>query len=134
MSATDAGTRVYASRTQAFELGELPALMVTTDRDDWSGAVGFGAGTRRMEHSLRVTVMAATRAQDGVDDNLDELARQVEVALAMPCAAMTGLAQTITLTGTQLQIDDNGTQPVGRAALSYDVVYGYNETAPDQAQ
>lgn len=125
------GSRVYQSRVYPLEDADLPALRVTTlgeTIDGWSVSA-----PRVQERHLRVSVEIVARAVADLDDTLDQAAKEVEVALAMPCAALAGIAKSITLQSTDIELDGASQRPTGHAAMVFDVFYMTAENAPDVA-
>ena len=129
---TTTGSRVYQSRVYPLQDANLPALLVRT-RAETSAAVTAPA-PRYLMRTLQLEVIAVAKANADLDDELDQICSEVEVALAMPCAALGGLAKTITLTGTELELVGTAETPTGQATMSFDVVYIAAENAPAVAQ
>jgi hypothetical protein len=125
------GARVFQSRVYPLQRTDLPALVVLTLGQ--TSERGSLPAPGRMVHSLRLQVVAVAAAVDGLDDELDQICKEVEIALAMPCAALAGIATTITLVSTDIELDGESEQPVGRAAMTFEVVYHAAENAPDVA-
>lgn len=125
------GSRVFQSRVYPLEDGDLPALRVTT-LGETVDSLSLGA-PRIQERRLRVTVEIVARAVADVDDTLDQSAKEVEVALAMPCAALAGIAKSITLLSADIELDGTSQRPTGHAAMAFDVLYMTAENAPDVA-
>lgn len=130
------GARVYQARTRPLPAGEANALTVAsaTSRSETIEAGSLGA-PRVLERRLPVTVTAYAReaTSQTVEDTLDAIAAEVEVALAMPCAALAGLAKSITLLEVDLELDDSGDTPAGALAMTFEVFYMHAENAPDVA-
>lgn len=128
---TTTGTRVFQQRVYPLETTDLPGLLVSTPREQ---SVGTSLGAPRvMERRVRLHVTALARATADVEDVLDQICKEVEVALAMPCAALAGIAKIISLTDTDITVTGDGDRPVGQAALTYEVLYMTAENAPDVA-
>jgi hypothetical protein len=128
---TTTGTRVFQSRVYPLEAADLPCLLVRTEGDT-SEVQSIHAPSPLMR-TLSVRIIAIARATSDLDDTLDEICRQVEVALAMPCSALSALAETIALESTTIEMSGNAEQPTGSATLQYQVVYFAAENAPDVA-
>ena len=58
-----------------------------------------------------------------MDDVLDDLAELVEIQLDSN-STLGGIVQSLSLVGTQIQINEDGAEPVGEALLQYQVKYG----------
>lgn len=129
---TTTSTRVFQDRVYPLERGTgLPGLLVYTLAET-SERKSFGA-PGLMERVLRVQVVAVAEGVSDLDDTLDGICKEVEIALAMPCASLAGIAKTITLTSTDIELQGTSVRPVGQAAMTYEVVYMAAENAPDVA-
>lgn len=125
-------TRVFQSRVYPLErAGDLPGLLVFSLTESSEGS-SLGA-PRLMTRVLRVQVVAVAEATADLDDTLDQICKEVEIALAMPCAALAGIAKSITLSATDIELQGTSVRPVGQAAMTYEVVYIAAEDAPDVA-
>lgn len=126
------GARVFQSRVYPLErAGDLPGLLVFSLTETSEGS-SLGA-PRLMTRVLRVQVVAVAEATADLDDTLDQICKEVEIALAMPCAALAGIAKSITLSATDIELQGTSVRPVGQAAMTYEVVYIAAEDAPDVA-
>jgi hypothetical protein len=125
------GSSVFQSRVYPLEGVDLPALTVFTDSES-SDITTMGAFPRRLERTLHLTVACFAQGVTGLDASLDEIARQVEAALAMPLAAIASLGTSISLTSSG-PFDMVGTadKPVGRLPLVFEIKYSTPENAPD---
>lgn len=128
---TTTGARVFASRVYPLEAADLPGLLITT-LSELSGPIDMGE-PRTLERSVTLEVAAIAKSTADLDDVLDQICKEVEVALAMPVTALAGIAKSITLTATDIEVMGSGEQPFGRARLSYTVDYYAAENAPDVA-
>ena len=122
---TTTSTRVFQSRVYPLERGtDLPGLLVFSLAETSERRTAPAPGI--MERVLRVQIVAVARALADLDDTLDGICKEVEMALA-------GLAKTITLTSTDIEMQGTSDRPVGQAAMTYEVVYLAAENAPDVA-
>lgn len=128
---TTTGTRVRQSRVYPLEDADLPALLVVSTGDT-AQATSFPL-PRMMERRLRLQVIAVAKAVANLDDTLDLICKEVEIALAMPVAALAGLCKSITLVSTDIEMEGTAEKPVGQAAMTYEVYYLNAENAPDVA-
>lgn len=126
------GARVFPSRVYPLETeGDLPGLLVFTLAEASSRSTLPAPGL--MQRTVRLQVVAVAEATADLDAALDQICKEVEIALAMPCAALAGIAKTITLTSTDVELRGTSSRPVGQAAMTYEVVYMAAENAPDVA-
>jgi hypothetical protein len=128
---TTTSTRVFQSRVHKLEATDLPCLLVQTQSETVT-AIEMTC-PRKLERVLTVEVVAVAKGVADVDDTLDQISKEVEVALAMPVSALSGLAQGTDLTGVEIEMDGGSEQPVGKATLRYQVLYYTEENAPDVA-
>jgi hypothetical protein len=128
---TTTGSRVYQSRVYPLRPDNLPALRVMTQSESVAGATM--PAPRLLERRLRVEVEAVAQAAADLDDTLDGICKEVEIALAMPLGALGGLVKTITLQSIDITLLNEADQPVGVAAMAYEAVYMAAENAPDVA-
>jgi len=125
------GARVFTSRVYPLEVSDLPGLLVTS-QSEIVDADSYGV-PRPLQRRLRLEVRAIAQAAADLDDTLDQICKEVEIALAMPCAALAGLCKSITLLGTDIGMSDGAEQPRGSAAMAFEVYYVAAENAPDVA-
>lgn len=124
-------TRVFQSRVYPLEAADLPCLLVQTQSESVSAQEI--STPRALQRELRLDVVAVAKGVTDVDDTLDQICKEVEIALAMPCAALAGLAKGIDLTAVEIEMEGSSEQPVGKATLRYQLLYFTEENAPDVA-
>ena len=129
---TDAGDRVYSNRATALRV--LPAILVYTQ--DESSRV-FDEGPRTLERTARISIEIAVQFTDEeqLDDRLDAIADQIETLMHADEQLRDGegvpLCSDAVLTGTEMQVVDDGRQPIGAARLTYEVRY-YTDAHADE--
>jgi hypothetical protein len=89
---------------------------------------------RMQQRSVNVEVVAVARAVADLDDTLDGICKEVEIALSMPLSALAGIAKNVTLASTEIELTGGAEKPVGTATMTYVVEYFALENAPDVAQ
>lgn len=129
---TTTGARVFTSRVYPLERTDLPGLLVRI------AAVAPEQVQRDTVHApalltrtLPVEVVGVARAVDDLDDTLDQIALEVEVALAEPVAALDGIAKYIVLQSVQVDMVDGGEKPTGTITMQYEVEYFTLDNSPD---
>lgn len=105
------GPRVHQSRMRPQADANLPCLLVTTNAEDIEQSVVGGLFQRR----LQVIVEGVAKASAAVDDVLDQIAFEVEVAMVADRRA--------TLKSIETAFDDDTDKPVGRIGMLYELVY-----------
>lgn len=124
-------SRVFQSRVYPLEATDLPGLLISTKSE--SVAEMDLVANPLLERQLVMLVEAVAQATADLDDTLDEICRQVEVAIATSSVAQLGGAKAIVLESTEIELSSEGEQPIGRATMQYRATYYTRETAPDVA-
>lgn len=128
---TTTGGRVFQSRVYPAQTTELPCLLVYT-RSETAEPLTVHPD-REIERVLQLEIVAVAKANADLDDTLDQVCKEVEIALAMPVAALNGKAKSIRLTSTEIELTGEAEKPTGTATMSYEVDYFHAENAPDVA-
>lgn len=121
--------RVYQMRIYPLQTAELPGLLVFTN-DETAQRLTLGAPSI-MERRLELVIEGFAKATSNLDDTLDGIAKEVEVAIAGDYG-LGGLVKSTTLRSTQVQMVE-ADKPIGMVRLVFDVLYMARETAPDVA-
>jgi hypothetical protein len=111
--------RVYPTRFYALTSSELPAITVSTVAETSSMAT---IGTKTMMRNASVAVDVYVRATSNVDDGLDEIAVQVEEAIAGDFT-INGLAKDAVLQSTDIDFSGDAEQPIAVGRLTFLVRY-----------
>jgi hypothetical protein len=124
---TDAGDRVYANRVLPHRKLRLPAISIYTLSES---ATDNLSAPREYQRKMVLAVEAAVSSLDDVDDTVDVLAEQIEIAMdAEPTFG--GVCSDCKMTGTEVEVLMDGDRPVGALRISYEVTY--YTYAPDAA-
>lgn len=126
---TVAGDRVYTTRMWPYRRAQLPALAVYS-LEEPVDPESRATSPRRLTRNLQLAVEGAVEATEGVDDDLDDLALEVERAMHAD-DTLGGLAGDVLLSSTELAVLEEGAKPVGLVRLVYEVTY--NTYAPEAA-
>lgn len=116
-------------RMYPLQAAELPGLLVFTNNES-AQRLTLGAPSI-MDRTLELVVEGYARATSNLDDTLDGIAKEVEVAIAGD-HNLSGLAKSTTLRSTTVEMVE-ADQPVGMIRLTFDVSYMAREDAPDVA-
>lgn len=124
---TTTGARVFQSRAYPLQETDLPCLLVKTEseRIDYQT---IHASTLQ-ERDITVTIEAVARATSNLDDTLDKICKEVEIAIN----AASTISKDIRLIGTNLDTSVIGNQPVGLATMIYKMKVYTLSNAPDVA-
>ncbi len=125
------GARVFQSRVYPLQSAELPGLLVYSRSETVTPTTIHGP--RLLERALQIEIVAVAKAVADLDDTLDQICKEVEIALVDPVAALAGVAKSIVLLSTEFELQA-AERPTGTATLTYEVSYFNLENAPDVAQ
>jgi hypothetical protein len=124
---TDTGTRVFQSRLYPLQTKDLPCLIVTTEGDSIEYLTVNSPATLERETIVRIKAIA--RETTDLDDKLDDICQQVEVAISNTSL----IAKSINFIGTEMDESAVGEKPVGTATLTYAMKVYTLENAPQTA-
>ncbi len=120
---TTTGTTVYESRVYPVET--LPALSIYTLSETVLETTMSGNQTRL----LTLIVEGRAKATSALDDTLDLIAEEVEVAL-LADQDLSGTIKMLELSETEIELTDDLEKPAGIIRLMFNVTYRVAETAP----
>ena len=124
---TTTGSRVYANRLLPLPDATSATLLVTLDEETATQASFHTYPKYELE--LRLSVAAVCKASSGIDDTLDQVAKEVEVALA---DGITVGAVNLPVFYTGMTFEDVlGDKPVGIKRMSFSVQFTAAANAPD---
>jgi hypothetical protein len=127
---TTTGSRVFQSRVYPLETADLPGLLIFTGGETISPSTIHGPAV--LERTLTVRVVGVARQTSNLDDTLDLIVKEVEIAVAGMSIA--GIATEITLTSIdEPELTGTSDQPTGQATMNFEVGYFTAENAPDVA-
>lgn len=121
---TTTGSRVFQSRVYQLQETDLPCLIVTTDGDTREYLTAHNPA--EVEVTIAVRIDGYARAISNLDDTLDLISKEVEIAMAG-----SSLADFIELAGTQIDQSVTGKQPVGIVSMVYRIKTCIMNNAPD---
>jgi len=125
------GGRVYTGRMTPLPAGNGPSLLVDMGGEDIAAASLGGAG-RLMERSLDLVLRAAVKTTAATYlDTLDQVAKEVQVALAAD-QTLGGLVKWIQPAGiAEPDLNGDGEQAVAMIAMRFTCFYYSALNAPD---
>ena len=126
---TTTGSNVFQTRLYPVESASLPCLLVYTTSEE--SEVDEMASPRPMTRSLNVVVQGIVSSTQP-DDTLDLISKEVEVALAGD-VTINSLASNSYLSSTEIEINADGSKPVGIVMLNYVVEYRNLDNNPEAA-
>lgn len=123
------GARVFQSRLRPLRDADLPCLLVNTD-DEEIDTLGMGVHPTQ-ERQLSLKVRCVAKDSSDLDDTLDTMLAEIEVAL--DGQTFGGKAKGIVLTGISIEMNDELEKPVGIATATYQVTYYTAAGSPGSA-
>jgi len=129
-SLTTTGTNVFQSRVYPVEDASLPCLLVYSASEE-SEILNMET-PRLLSRMLNVVIQGVATHTSDVDDTLDLIAKEVEIALAAD-RDINSLAQDSFLISTEIEINADGAKTVGIVRLNYQVEFRNYDNAPDVA-
>lgn len=126
---TTTGTNVFQSRIYNLESGNLPCLLIYS-KSETSGRLTMQP-TDSLNRDLDVVVEGYVRATT-IDDTLDTISAEVEVAIASD-PTCNDLAIDTFLSSTEIDYDGEGDQPIGVVRMTWSVNYETKTTVPTTA-
>lgn len=124
------GVNVFGDRVYPLADEELPALMIKTESE--SSQPNALMASRLMQRDLTINVSAYVKAVSNLDNTLDQICKEVEIALAAD-TSLGGLTKDLYLTATNMTLDGSGEKPRGLTEMLFTASYYVRETAPDVA-
>lgn len=122
---TTTGARVFQSRVYPLQETDLPCLLVKTEseRIDYQTV----HSPTLQEREITVTIDAIARATNNLDDTLDKICKEVEIAIN----ASSLIAKDVQLAGTNMDQSIVGNQQVGMATMIFRMKVYTLSNAPD---
>ena len=122
---TTTGSNVFESRIYPNELAKLPLLNVYSNTET-SELSSIG----KIERNLEIMVEGFAKATTNVDEALDVIAKEVEVALATDLTRG-GHAKETFLTNTEYELENIGNQQLGVIKMTFNVHYITTKINPE---
>lgn len=116
---TDAGDKVYSNRVSSFWRGELPCVSIYM-RDEEATPREMAAKSYIRKGNISIEIHA--EAKEDLDLKLDQIADQVETVIQADPSLGGNVLGSI-LTGTEIELSEQATTPIGVLVLSYQITY-----------
>jgi len=123
--------RVFTSRLHPLSPAELPALRIHVD--DEQILLDIVHSPAMLERTCTVRIECCSRDLESLDDTLDEMAKEVEHAIAGDSSLGGLLNGALTPDGIEIERDGEGDAPIGVLTLRYLAVYDVMNNAVDAA-
>lgn len=128
---TTTSANCFASRLTPLADNELPAVLVDTLEAGEIRAGSIGGSARLLERALPVTVSVAVKESDGYQDKLDQIYKEIEVAIAGD-NTLGGLAKYVQPSGEPaVELSGDGEKPIATGRMTFEVLYVTALNAPD---
>jgi hypothetical protein len=125
------GTNVFPARLYPLENSKLPGICLYTNDEETDGEQGkFDTFDNRR---LTLSIEAHCKLVAGLDDQLDDIAEDVEDVMLAQGYDIGGLAKTIDLATTRYGKTASGDQPAGIVVMDFIITYFINRGASGTA-
>jgi hypothetical protein len=124
---TTTGAHVYANRLQPMTDANLPGLRISLDDETVEGLTIHHP--QLQNRTLTLNVDCCAQATSALDDALDQISKEVEIALAAGITLGSKLLEVF-YTGMQFT-DEQGAVPVGVKSLKFSIPFTAMNNAPD---
>lgn len=130
-ASTAAGSAVYPGRVYPLKAnGPWPQLTISSQGEQLATRGLGGARIQERAYVVDVSGHAKTIDESAIEDMLDALGKEVEIALANNLT-LSGTAKLLTLTQVVYEFSGDGDQPAGRLHMLYEITLYARENAPD---
>ena len=124
------GSRVYVSRAHPMQDANLPGLRIYT-RSEEVEIASMGVGRVR-ERRLELVVEACVKANSAYDDTLDQIQKEVEIALDAN-QGLGGISKYVEPRSFEDAFEGEGEKVVAMKRMAFEVLYYTAQGAPDVA-
>jgi hypothetical protein len=122
------GSRVYANRVKVMTAANLPGLRIALAAEEATAITVHQP--LQMERAPSLVVECCAKGNDTLDDTLDQMSKEVEVALATGIT-VAGVVLYPVYRGMELSLEQ-GELVIGFKTLRFDLSYTALNTTPDQ--
>lgn len=126
---TTAG-RVYQTRFYPLQAAALPGLLIYTLRE--ISEPETMTRPRKYNREVDFMIEGMAKGTSALDNTLDQIAVEVEEAM-LSAPTFDGLARDTVLSGTEIDYNAEGEQPVGSIRMTFTVRYRTSETDVESA-
>ena len=126
---TTTGSNVFQSRSYPLETADLPGVCIYS-KNETSQDLEMGGAGRLITRTLSILVEGYARSASNLDDTLDTISAECEIAIA-GSSAIDALVTDLQL--SLLKLNGEGDREIGRATLEYSVVYTTAFNDPETA-
>ena len=121
------GSRVFANRLRPMQDTDLPGLRIYLDDEQAETLTGDSPYVQ--QRTLTASVEACAKVAIGLDDTLDLISKEVEIALS---AGLTIGSRTLDVFYTGMRFDEEQLdKPVGVKRMQFSILFRAMHNAPD---
>lgn len=129
---TTTGTRVFVNRRRPVGDADLPCLLVYCG--DEPNIEGMTAGKpKRLQRDLKLIVKGLVKSGTALDDTLDDIAAEVETAIAANLTLGGLVKEGLWLRSIEAGETDELETPAGTIVMAFDAGYATNSNTPEIA-
>ena len=125
---TETGSNVAASRIYSVTEASLPHLSIYTLEEELDADRGM-MGDKEYRN-LEIIIEARAKLTAALDDQLDQIALEVELAITADDTLGIGVKST-ELQRTEIELDKDSDQPTGLMRMIWNVAYRIDRTNPE---
>lgn len=124
--------QVFSTRLMKFRMEDLPACNVYAESEEDEAITIAGQGARLLQRELVLAVEIYDVQKEDIDNQLDDLAVEVEKLLGN--STLNNLAFDVQLASTSFSFDTDAETPTGILTLFWSVQYHTTEGDPETAK
>jgi len=129
---TTTGARVFKSRTAPTDDAELPCLLIFCDDESSIEKTTVG-NPGRLSRPLELIVKGLAKKNTSLDDELDKIAKEIEVAIGANVTLGGLVREGVWLQSIEARINEEMETPCGEIVLTFSATYSTNSNAPEVA-
>lgn len=122
------GSSVFDSRILPQAAASLPLLQIYALSEESEPST-----LTNLSRQVRIVVEGIARATGAVEDTLDDIAEEVETAVAGAAGITSAGAKDVILESTEIELDDDHDNPHGIVRLTFIALYHTTRAAPGTA-
>jgi len=126
------GAKVFKSRLRPADDDELPCLLVYCD-DEPNIARQTVGKTPRLSRELLLVVKGLAKNGVALDDELDAICKEVEVAISANLTLGGLVREGVWLTSINTTMNEEMEKPCGEIIMMFSATYSTNSNAPEVA-
>jgi len=122
------GSNVFQSRIRDLEKSKLPCLLIYSNSEEVE--ISAMGSPRTVARNLEMVVEGYAKATSNLDDTLDGISKEVEVAMSADIG-INSLATDSYLSEVEISYSGEGSVPMGSIRMVFTINYRNPENQPD---